>query len=231
MRLPSARSLAEFTLAAIFLLLGTTVPVLAQSDPNGAPVGTEPVIGSLFTSAIGSALTTLVVGGLLVALAPERTRELTDTAIDRPGAAFGYGFLTLIVFIGAVIMLAITVIGILVVIPLALVFAIVALVGGELGYLAVGRLASERWSVVIAVAVVVSGVTGFVPVLGTIVAFVISSIGIGTIAMAVIDDGSTQRGGRRSRRKRRGRDGATYGTDDDYDEYNDYDNYDDTTRY
>ncbi|ELY87279.1 hypothetical protein [Natrialba taiwanensis] len=230
MRSPSvsSRTAAGFTLAAISLLLVSAVPVLAQPDPNGTRVGTDAVIGSLFTSAIGSALTTLVIGGLLIAFAPDRTRRLTDTALDRSGTAFGYGLLTLIGFLGAVLLLAITVIGILLAVPLALVFAIVALVGGELGYLAVGRLVSERWSSALAVAVVVAAITGFVPVLGRIVAFVISSIGIGTIAMAVIDNGSTQRGGRRSRRKRRGRDGATYGTDDDYD---DYDNYDDTTRY
>lgn len=187
MRPPSPRATASAAVAAATLLLASTAPVLAQYDRDAAPVGTETVIDTMFTDAVASAVLTLVIGGLLIALAPGTTRDLTDRALDDPGIAFVYGLLSFIIVIGSFVLLAITVIGLIVGIPLLIVYVIVAVVAGELGYLAVGRLVTEDWILVLSIAVAVSAITGAVPVFGTTIEFVIVSVGVGTVILAVFE--------------------------------------------
>lgn len=120
-------------------------------------------------------LFTLVIGGGLVALAPEYTRRTTDYARSRPIAAFLYGlFVTALAFVGLVI-LFVTVIGIVLAIPIALAWIVVA----ELGFLAAGRAVTGDWGVALLVAVLLSAFAGGVPVLGTGVGFALGTVGLG----------------------------------------------------
>lgn len=189
MRLSSPR-LSRTTVLATALAL-TTIPAvaLAQRAPDGVTTGTETATATpWYVQSIVAALLTLVVGGLLVALAPDSTRRRTDRALESPGEAFLYGVGTLAATIGAVFLLAITGIGLILAIPLLLAFVLVALVAGEYGYLAVGRLVSDDWLLALGAAIVVSAAVGAVPVLGAVVGFVVSSIGLGTVVMTSQED-------------------------------------------
>ncbi|WP_084177321.1 hypothetical protein [Natrinema saccharevitans] len=187
MCLPSRRSFRSGAFATVLGLTGVPAAALARRAPNGVETGTETAAATpWYVQAIGAGLVTLVVGGLLVAVAPDSTRRQTDRALESPGIAFAYGIASLVAVIGASVLLAITVIGLVLAIPLLLVFALVALVAGEYGYLAVGRLVSDNRLLALGCAIVVSVAVGSVPVLGPVVGFVISSIGLGTVAMAVL---------------------------------------------
>lgn len=189
MRSPArnARSAAALSLLPLLLLIVASSTALAQVEPDAVRTGTEAATEyPWYIRALTSALFTLVVGGLLVALAPNTTQRCTDRALETPGAAFAYGFGCLIAVIGLAIVLAITVIGLVVAIPLLLLFALVSVIAGEFGYLAVGRLVNDGWSSALGFAIVVSAFVGAVPVLGTLVGFVLTSIGVGTVAMGVL---------------------------------------------
>ncbi|SDR39414.1 hypothetical protein [Natronobacterium texcoconense] len=187
MKLPSTSTdrLAERSLSAAASLFGLAAVALVCSSTTVAaqtggpePTDTVPEL-PWFVEGITAGVMTLVIGGLLIMIAESTTRRVTDRALDEPGIAFLYGVGSLIAVIGSAFLLAITGIGIVIAVPLLLGYAIVALITLEFGYLATGRLVDDDWPVALAVAVVVSAVSGAVPVLGGIVAFVIGSIGIG----------------------------------------------------
>ncbi|MDF9744626.1 hypothetical protein [Natrinema salsiterrestre] len=169
-------------LATVEFLLAESWAVLAQREPAG--IGAETAASTpWYVQSITAAVITLVIGGLLIAIAPDGTRRQTDRVLEQPGAAFVSGVVSLVAVIGVAFVLAITGIGIVLAIPLLLIFALLALVTGVYGYLAVGRLASDSWPLALGVAIVVSALVGAVPVLGSIAGFVISSIGLGVVVM------------------------------------------------
>ncbi|SEW15675.1 hypothetical protein [Natrinema salifodinae] len=175
-------------LATVAFLATGPVTALAQRAPDEVRTGVETATGyPWYVDGIAPALITLVVGGLLIVASPDGTRRQTDRALESPGAAFVYGLLSLIVVVGASFLLAITMIGIVLAIPLLLGYAIALIVAGEFGYLAVGRLAADAWPAALAVAIAVSALTGLVPVLGSLVGFVIGMIGAGTVVMEIVD--------------------------------------------
>jgi hypothetical protein len=162
---------------------------LAQRTPNGFETGTETAVATpWYVQAVVAGGATLVIGGLLVAVVPDSTRRRTDFALDSPVLALVYGVGSLVAVIGASVLLAITGIGLLLAVPMLLIFALVALVASVYGYLAVGRLVSDGWPLALGSAIVVSIAVGAVPVLGSVVGFVISSIGLGTVVMTIQED-------------------------------------------
>jgi len=58
----------------------------------------------------------------------------------------------------------------------------------ELGYLAAGRAVSDNWGVVLLVAIGASAVVVGLPVLGVVLAFVLSSMGLGTTYLYYRED-------------------------------------------
>ena len=166
--------LAAVTVAAIVPMVA-----LAQFDRGPGDSTQYTPFMELFAGGIGAGIATLVIGGLLILLAPQLTGRVTDRAIDEPVVAFLWGFGVTVLVIVVAVGLAITVVGVVIAIPLLLVFGLFALVTAEFGFLATGRLASDDWTVVLFVAVLVAVVTGFVPILGGLLSFVIGSIGIG----------------------------------------------------
>lgn len=185
---PSPSRFPAAVFATVLFLFAAPSAALAQRAPDGVSTGAETAAGTpWYVQSVTAALLTLVIGGLLIAVAPDSTRRQTDRALETPGAAFVYGFGTVIGVIGLSFVLAITVVGIVVAVPLLLGFVLAALVAGEYGYLAVGRLVTDDWLPALGVATVVSAAVGAVPVFGTLAGFVISSIGLGTVAMGFLD--------------------------------------------
>lgn len=126
---------------------------------------------------------TLVVGGLLVGVAPDYLDRIVGQVHDEPGASILWGIGVLLLFIGLVFVLAITVIGIIVVIPLVIAFVMVSVVATTIGYVSlVDGLVDSRWVAVVAAAFL-SAVVAAVPILGDIVGFFVSAAGVGAMAI------------------------------------------------
>lgn len=110
---------------------------LLQTVPDGGPsvdVGT-----GLLGSAVGSFLTTLVVGGILIALAPAFTERTMDAVRAEPLSSFGYGILVFVALAVVMIVLAITVVGLLVAFPLLLLTSLLWAIGAAVAFLAIGE--------------------------------------------------------------------------------------------
>lgn len=132
---------------------------------------------------VSAFLTTLVVGGILVALAPRYTTDrMTDVAEDPAGSAV-YGLLSLVLLAVVVAVLVVTLVGIVVAVPLLLVAYLVWAVGSAVAFLAVadrfvGR--EDGWLVPLLVA---AGINGLLTVtgIGGIVTLVVGATGFGAV--------------------------------------------------
>jgi hypothetical protein len=123
-------------------------------------IGANPV-GNVVGSAIGAFVTTLVVGAILVAVAPGYVERMMDVLVDEPVGSFVYGLVCLVGALLVVLVLFITIIGILVAIPFAIVVGIAWAVGAAIAYLViaerlVGREGDE-WGKPLLVAAALNG--------------------------------------------------------------------------
>lgn len=178
---PPDRSL----IPAVSILVVATVfvaPAAAQQPETGMSPAGEAVVAALIT---------LVVGGGLILLTPGYTERTTQRILDHPGEALLYGIAIGLLATIVLVILILSVIGILLAIPLI----IVLVVFGELGYLAVGRLVTDNWGIVLLVAMGTSAVAGGVPVLGALLAIILSSLGIGAAYLDYRDDGANRSSG------------------------------------
>jgi MFS family permease len=169
--MPSTR----YVLATFALLI---LPGIASAQR-----GTDIDVGTVSTFLDGpsSFFGTLVVGALILALVPEFVDRIVDRIHDETGMCFGWGVLVLLVFLGAVLLLIVTIVGILVVIPLAIGFGILGAAGNALGYLALFAPHIEsRWAALV-VGAAISGIAAMIPIVGGLLGFVVSSLGTGAI--------------------------------------------------
>ena len=175
---PPSRSLGVVTLC----LVAASTPVAAQQPSVGDPTF-SPLAGAL-----ASAFVTFLVAGGLVALKPDYTERTTDRILDAPGKTFIYGIGIGILGGIVAVVLVFTVIGIVVSVPILIVLAVI----GYLGFLAAGRVVSESWGTVVAVAVAVAAVAGGIPVLGGFIELVLGSMGAGAAYLDCRDDGQSR---------------------------------------
>jgi hypothetical protein len=155
--------------------------------PDGVtPV--EPLIG-LVGGAVGAALTTLVIGAILVAIVPDYTeRKMASLAAD-PLPALLYGVVCLVFAILVTVVLVFTVIGILLAIPLALVVSLLWAVGATIGYLTIAdRLVSDvdGWVTPLAIAAALNGVLALTGI-GGLVSFLVGAAGFGVVLRDVLE--------------------------------------------
>jgi len=162
--------------------LATTVLQMGPgTGPPVDPVGTPFV--NLAGSAVTAFLTTLVVGAILVAVAPDYTERKMTTLLEDPLGAFLYGAVVLIFLVLVVVILAITIIGLLVAVPLALVSYLVWAVGAAIAFLAVGeRLVgrADGWAKPLVVGAAINGALTLTGV-GGILTFAIGAAGFGAV--------------------------------------------------
>ena len=155
--------------------------VAAQIGPN-VDVGVEPGAG-LVGGAVGAFLTTLIVGGILVAVAPGYTERMGASVLEEPVGAFVYGVVALLALVVVTLLLAITIVGILLAVPLALVAYVVWAVGAAVAYLAIGdRLVGHEdgWLKPLLVGAAINGVLT-VTGIGGLIAFGIGATGFGAV--------------------------------------------------
>lgn len=168
-------------------LFEALVPLLDGTDlllQNSRPV--DPGPGGIFGlagGAMGAFLSTLIVGGILLAVLPDYTEGKVRNVFGDPVASFVYGFLALILLALVVVVLVITVVGIIVAIPLVVLAWLVWAVGATLAFLAIGdRLVGHRdgWLKALLVGALINGALALTGI-GGLVSFVLGAIGFGTV--------------------------------------------------
>jgi len=160
-----------------------SVTVLLQAPPG--PIGAPPAnpVSSLVGGAIGAFLTTLVVGGIMVAVAPAYTERRMVDLVAEPVNSFLYGLVALVVLVILTVVLVITLVGILLAIPLAIVTYVIWAVGAAIAYLAIGeRLVGREdgWLKPLLVGAAINGVLALTGI-GGLVAFGIGAAGFGAV--------------------------------------------------
>lgn len=147
-------------------------------DPGGIDIAV-----TLGGSAVSAFLTTLLVGAVLVALAPNYTQRKMTTVREDVVGSFVYGIFVLVALVISTIALFISVIGILVVIPLLVVSVLVWSVGAAIAYLAIAeRLVSsdDGWLVPLLVAGCINGALTLTGI-GALLSFGIGATGFGAV--------------------------------------------------
>lgn len=155
--------------------------LIAQADPGiNVDVGAT---NGLLGGAVGAALTTLVVGAILVAVAPEYTARTMADALEDPIGSFVYGIVSLLVIAILIVALVVTLVGIVVAIPLFFLAYLVWAVGGAIAYLAIAERLVGRDDGWVKPLLVAAGISGLLAVTGVggIVALCIGAAGFGAV--------------------------------------------------
>lgn len=153
------------------------VALLAQTDPE-INVG-----GSLVGSAIDAFLTTLLVGAIMVAVAPAFTERMMADVLAEPFGTFLYGIACLLALGLVSFLLAITVIGLLLAAPLLLVAYLVWAVGSAIGYLAIAKRLIGRGDGWLKPLLVGAGISGLLALtgIGGLLGLCIGAAGFGAV--------------------------------------------------
>lgn len=144
-------------------------------------------------------LVNLALGAILLVLFPGGSRRIAETVADRPLRSAGIGLATVVVVPLVLVLTAVTIIGIPLALLGAVLFGITAWAGLVYGRFALAAWAlsradvDSRW-VALLVGVVGLGLVGAIPILGGLVDFVVSLLGLGAIATTVVSARRSARG-------------------------------------
>ncbi|WP_144799131.1 hypothetical protein [Halorubrum depositum] len=149
------------------------------------------LLGSAAVEFVVTAVGVALVGVVVSAVAPEFTDDGVEYLRAEPGEAFLYGVAAYVGIAVAMFLLAITVIGLVVVVPAVIVIAILSFGGTAVSAIALGTwirsalgsgAESGRETALVVGAVAWAGL-GLVPVLGGLVRFVVGAMGFGYLAL------------------------------------------------
>ena len=170
------------------LLPAADVALVVQMGPDPAPDPGITGVTSVLGSAVGAFLTTLIVGAILIAVVPDYIVGRMDDVLETPVESFLYGLVSLFLLIFAIVVLAITILGIPLAIALAIVAYLIWAVGAAIAFLAIGdRLVgrADGWPKPLLVGAAINGgltLTG----IGGILTFAIGAAGFGTVLRAYL---------------------------------------------
>jgi hypothetical protein len=149
------------------------------------------LLGSAVVEFAVTAVGVVLVGVVVSAVAPDFTDDGVEYLRTEPGEAFVYGVAAYVAIAVAMFVLAITVIGLIVVVPAVIVLAILSFGGTAVSAIALGTwtrsalgrdTANGRQTALVVGAVAWAGL-GLVPVLGGLVRFVVGAMGFGYLAL------------------------------------------------
>jgi len=172
-------------------LLSTAIDGIGPGPTNP----TEP-IGIAVSTGLSFVIELAVVGilgAIVIAVAPDFTDEGAEYVRGEPVMAFVYGFGAYIAVAVTAFLFAITIVGLLVVIPGLLALAVVGIATTTVGVVALGRWIGDVADVGdgLATALVVGALAwaflGAVPVLGGLVTGVLNAMGFGYLVARVLD--------------------------------------------
>jgi len=137
----------------------------------------------LLGSGISAFVTTLVIGAILIAVVPEFLERMMAEIEAEPVDSLVYGLVALVGLAIVIILLAITIIGILIVIPLALLAVLVWAVGAAIAYLLIGERLVGREDGWLKPLLVGAGINGLLTVsgIGGLLSLCIGAAGFGAI--------------------------------------------------
>lgn len=144
---------------------------------------------SLWLSFIVHLGLTIVVGAVALAGFENWSTRTIDRIRTRPGVSFLAGLGLSILAIVVLVVLFLTVIGIIVAVPMAIVFTVLSVVGYSLVAVAIGVTLYDRvdrWVGLLIGALILS-VLALIPFVEGIVSLVVGSIGIGSIALGYFE--------------------------------------------
>lgn len=153
-----------------------------QAGP-GVDVTVGNPVANVVGTAVGAFLTTLVVGAIMVALAPEYTRRRMAEVVDEPVGNFLYGFVSLVLIVLVTVLLAITIVGIIVAVPFAILAYVVWAVGSAIAFLAIAdRLVGHEdgWTKPLLVGAGINGALALTGI-GGLVSFCVAAAGFGAV--------------------------------------------------
>jgi hypothetical protein len=141
-------------------------------------------------------LGTLALGAIVVAFLPVHTEHIALFIAREPWQSIGVGFLALLVVVPAMILLAITIIGI----PLIPLFVILVIAAYVYGYFAASLLIGKRIfevskarssSLIVEtlVGILVVGLLRFIPFIGGLIALVVGILGFGAVLLTKFGTG------------------------------------------
>ncbi|WP_410764506.1 hypothetical protein [Haloferax sp. DFSO60] len=177
-------TIAGLGLASVLAFVGVAS---AQSVPMGS-VETASQLSPTIRAAI-TFIVDLVVGGILVAVAPRYTENSIAKIRDDPGGSFIWGLG--IGIGGALLILALflTVIGIIVAIPLGLALVILGVVGGAIATVLLGSILANPVSdrmpslgLSLVIGALAAAILSVIPVVGALVMFIVDTIGLGIVS-------------------------------------------------
>lgn len=193
--MPSTRS---FALAAGAVALAG-LPGVAVAQTVGESPGSALLVETAIRLVVGF-FVYLLLGGGLVALAPEYAAETVAELREEPGVVFGWGLVVGILVPIVLGILAITIIGLVVTIPGIVVLFVLGVVGNAVTVAWVGTWLGDRdvsgEAALLGAAAL--AVAGAVPVLGGFVTTVLGFFGLGVVSRRLYenwrgDDGSGRR--------------------------------------
>ncbi|MEF8855978.1 MAG: hypothetical protein V5A16_01005 [Haloplanus sp.] len=176
--MPSIRPLTcGLSVAAACSLAG----VVAAQPEMGSDIG----LGARVAIRFGVVLiVNLLLGGGLLLLAPEYARRMVAEIRDDAGAAFLWGLLVGIALPIALVLLAITIIGLLIAIPGLIALFFVGLVGNAVTICWLGTLLTghdDPDGTAVGVGALVLALVGAIPVLGNLVTTLAGFFGLGVV--------------------------------------------------
>ncbi|WP_198951522.1 hypothetical protein [Halorubrum salipaludis] len=149
------------------------------------------LVGSALIEFVLTAIFIAFIGAVVSATAPDFTADGVGYLRAEPAEAFVYGLVAYVATAVAMFLLAITIIGLVVVVPAAIVLAILGLGGTAVSVIALGTwvgaalgdgTASDRGTALVVGAIAWAGL-GIVPVLGGLATFVVSTMGFGYLVL------------------------------------------------
>lgn len=142
-----------------------------------------------------SVVVTGIIGAVVLSVAPDFTRDGVEYLHKEPGEAFLYGLGAYVITVVVTILLAITIVGILVVIPGLVVLAILGLGATTVSVIsfgswlrsAVGGGGVTEYGTALVVGAFAWAAVSLVPVLGALVTFVVGTMGYGYLALWLLN--------------------------------------------
>ncbi|WP_248897777.1 hypothetical protein [Haloplanus halobius] len=192
--MPSTRLPARTRSAVAIALAVIVTVVLAPRSFTGVAVaqssmGSELSLGARLGIRFGVVLViNLVLGGALYALAPDYAEEMVTAIRDDMGGAFLWGILLGIGLPIALVLLAITIIGLLITIPGLLALFVVGLIGNAVTILWIGgslTSAEELDLSAVGVGSLALAVLAAIPILGNLATTALGFFGLGVVGRDV----------------------------------------------
>ena len=172
-------SVRRFALVGVWTSVVALSGVVAAQDPSAV---SRPDVPPLWRAA-GNFVLTLLIGGILITTGYNYVARIDERIREEPGASFLWGLGVFLLFVVGGVLLAVLlgIVGRLLFVVLVIGFVLIALVGTVLGYLTIFGLVVESQWVALGLAAIAGSVLALVPILGPIVGFFVTTVGVGAM--------------------------------------------------